>query len=72
MSSNNDNIIRNYLNKVKLIEKYNKSYHDKDAPDISDQKYDELKKETLELEIKHLFLKKYGSVNNKIGFKPSS
>jgi DNA ligase (NAD+) len=72
MSNQEDNIIKNYLDKVKLIEKYNKSYYDKDAPATSDQKYDELKKETLELEKNHLFLEKYGSINNKIGFKPSS
>ena len=72
MSSSEDSIIKNYLNKIKLIEKYNKSYYDKDAPDISDKEYDELKQETLELEKKYLFLKKYGSINNKIGFKPSS
>jgi DNA ligase (NAD+) len=72
MLNKDDNIIKNYLEKVKLIEKYNKYYYDKDAPEISDQKYDELKKETLELEKKYLFLKKYGSINNKIGFKPSS
>ena len=67
-----DNTTKNYLEKIKLIEKYNKSYYDKDAPDISDKEYDELKQETLELEKKYLFLKKYGSINNKIGFKPSS
>jgi DNA ligase (NAD+) len=72
MSNKEDNIIKNYLEKVKLIEKYNKSYYDKDSPDVSDQKYDELKKETLEIEKKNLFLKKYESINNKIGFKPSS
>ena len=72
MSDRKDNIIKNYRNKVKLIEKYNRSYYDKDTPNISDQKYDELKKETLELEEKNIFLKKYGSINNKIGFKPSS
>ena len=67
-----DNTTKYYLEKIKLIEKYNKSYYDKDAPDISDKEYDELKQETLELEKKYLFLKKYGSINNKIGFKPSS
>ena len=72
MLNKDDNIIKNYLKKIKLIEKYNKYYYDKDAPEISDQKYDELKKKTLELEKKYLFLKKYGSINNKIGFKPSS
>ena len=72
MPSKENDIIKNYLNKVKLIEKYNKSYYDNDAPATSDQKYDDLKKETLELEKNYLILKKYGSINNKIGFKPSS
>ncbi len=72
MSNKEDSIIKNYLEKVKLIEKYNKSYYDKDAPVISDYKYDELKKKTLEIEKKYLFLKKFESINNKIGFKPSS
>ena len=72
MSDKKDSVIKNYHNKVKLIEKYNRSYYDKDTPSISDQKYDELKKETLALEKKNIFLKKYGSINNKIGFKPSS
>jgi DNA ligase (NAD+) len=72
MSSKEDNIIKNYLDNVKLFEQYNRSYYDRDAPDTSDQKYDELKKEILELEKKYFFLKKYGSVNHKIGFKPSS
>jgi DNA ligase (NAD+) len=72
MSNKADNIIKNYLNKVKLIEKHNKSYYDKDAPSISDQKYDEIKKEILDLEKKNISLKKYGTINNNIGFKPSS
>ena len=72
MSSKEDVIIQNYLKKVKFIEKYNESYYAKDSPIVSDQNYDELKKETLELEKKHSFLKKYGSIKNKIGFKPSS
>jgi len=72
MSNKEDDIIKNYLQKVKLIEKYNKYYYDKDAPTITDQKYDELKQGTLELEKKHLFLKKYESINSKVGFKPSS
>jgi len=72
MPNKEDDIIKNYLKKVKLIEQNNKSYYDKDAPTISDHKYDVLKKETFELEKKFLFLKKFGSINNKIGFKPSS
>ena len=72
MSTKEDSIIKDYLEKVRLIGKYNKSYYDSDAPTTTDQKYDELKKETLELEKNYLILKKYGSINNKIGFKPSS
>ncbi|MDC0449757.1 NAD-dependent DNA ligase LigA [Pelagibacteraceae bacterium] len=72
MSTKEDSIIKNYLDKVKLIKKYNKFYYDKDAPKISDKKYDELKKELLEFEKKYLFLKKYGSINNIVGYKPSS
>jgi len=72
MSTKEDSIIKDYLDKVRLIGKYNKSYYDSDAPTTTDQKYDELKKETLELEKNYLILKKYGSINNKIGFKPSS
>jgi DNA ligase (NAD+) len=72
MSTKEDNIIKNYLDKVKLIKKYNKFYYDKDAPKISDKKYDELKKELLEFEKKYLFLKKYGSINSIVGYKPSS
>ena len=52
MPDKKDSVIKNYHNKVKLIEKYNRSYYDKDTPNISDQKYDELKKETLALEKK--------------------
>ena len=72
MPKHEDNIIKNYLKKVNLIEKYNKSYYDKDAPKVSDQKYDDLKKETLQLEKKYQFLNKFESIQNKVGFKPSS
>ena len=72
MSTSEDNIVKNYLDKVKLIEKYNKSYYEKDDPIISDHEYDKLKKETLEFEKKYFFLNKYTSIKNKVGFKPSS
>ena len=41
MSSKEDVIIRNYLKKVKFIEKYNESYYAKDSPIVSDQNDDE-------------------------------
>ena len=46
----------NYLKKIKEINKYNENYYDKNNPLISDDKYDLLKKEILELEKKYDFL----------------
>ena len=72
MLNKEDSVIKNYLKKVKLIEKYNKFYYDKDSPSVSDQQYDELKKKILDFEKNNSFLKKYTSINAKVGFKPSS
>ena len=72
MSSKEDGIIKNYLDKIKAIEEHNKYYYDKDSPSISDQKYDKLKQAVLELEKKFLFLKEHGSIKDKVGFAPSS
>jgi DNA ligase (NAD+) len=72
MSKKNDSLIKNYLEKVKTIKKHNKSYYNEDSPKISDQQYDNLKKEVLELEKKYSSLQKFDSVNNKIGYNPSS
>ena len=43
-------IKKDYLNKIKLINKYNKFYYDKSNPSVSDHEYDELKKEILNIE----------------------
>ena len=72
MTKKKDNIINNYLKKRKLIEKSNKFYYDQDKPILTDSQYDNIKKETSEIEKNNSFLKKYGSVNEKVGFKPSS
>ena len=72
MTKKKDNIINNYLKKRKLIEKSNKFYYDQDKPILTDSQYDNIKKETSEIEKSNSFLKKYGSVNEKVGFKPSS
>ena len=71
MSKREDDIIRNYLKKKTFLEKYNKFYYDKDSPVVNDQYYDDLKKEILELENNNSFLKKYGSIKNNVGYKPS-
>ena len=60
-----------YLKKIKLITKYNDYYYDKSKPIVSDQVYDELKKEILQLEIDHDFLKSENSPSKVIGHTPS-
>ena len=69
MSSKNVN--KKYLDKIEEFQKHNKLYYDKNAPKISDEKFDILKKEILDLEKKHSFLKNKGSPSASIGYKPS-
>ena len=60
-----------YLQKIKLAKKYNKHYYDTDKPIISDQEFDLLKKEIIDLENRYSFLKSKNSPTKTIGFKPS-
>ena len=60
-----------YSEKIRLINRYNKFYYDNNNPKVSDQKYDKLKKEILELEKKYTFLKSNSSPSKVVGFKPS-
>ena len=55
MSSKNVN--KKYLEKIEEFHKHNKLYYDKNSPTISDEKFDILKKEILDLEKKYNFLK---------------
>ena len=64
-------IKKNYLKKIKLILKCNKFYHDKSKPSISDQEYDILKKEIINLEKKFNFLNSKDSPSETVGYKPS-
>ena len=61
-----------YKEKIKLLKRYNKSYFQKDSPEISDDKYDNLKKEIYELENKYSYLKKLDSIKSLIGAPPSN
>ena len=67
----NDLIKKNYLEKIKKIQKYNELYYNKSEPSVSDQKYDILKKEVLDLESKFSFLKNNKSPSITVGYKPS-
>jgi len=60
-----------YSEKISLLSKFNKLYYDENDPKITDQEYDELKKEILELEKKYKFLKSKRSPSKVVGFKPS-
>ena len=60
-----------YLKKIKLIKKHNQYYYEKNSPLVSDQQYDYLKKEILDLENKNKFLKNKDSPSKIVGFKPS-
>ena len=60
-----------YSKKINLINELNKFYYDENNPRVTDQKYDELKNEILELEKKYKFLKSKRSPSEVVGFKPS-
>ena len=60
-----------YSKKIKLISKYNNYYYDKNESIVSDQTYDELKKEILQLEIDYNFLNSEQSPSKVVGHKPS-
>ena len=67
----NNSIKKSYLKKIDLIQKYNNYYYDKDKPIISDQIFDLLKKDIINLEGKYKFLKSENSPTRAVGFKPS-
>ena len=68
---NDKNLEIEYLKKIKLVKKYNKHYYDKDKPIVSDQIFDLLKRNIIDLENKHRFLKSEHSPTSAIGFTPS-
>ena len=46
---NKKDIQKKYLDKLKLIQKYNQNYYEKSKPLVEDRVYDSLKKEILSL-----------------------
>ena len=60
-----------YQKKIKLLNKYNQYYYDKNKPLVDDKNYDELKVSILSLEKKYDFLKSKKSPSEIIGYKPS-
>ena len=64
-------ITKQYLQKIKLINKFNKFYFDKNKPLVSDKVYDDLKKEIITLENSYIFLNSNKSPSQIVGHRPS-
>ncbi len=65
------NIKKKYFSKINEIKKHNEFYYEKNNPKITDNEYDKLKNEILELEKKYIFLTSKDSPSKSVGFKPS-
>jgi len=65
-----DEIKRKYLKRIKLIQKYNQFYYDKNKSIITDHEFDSLKREILELEKKYNYLKNKNSPSKNVGYTP--
>jgi len=68
---NKKEILREYKAKIKQLKKFDLYYYDKSRPLVSDQIYDNFKKEILSLEKKNYFLKSKDSPQKLVGYKPS-
>jgi len=68
---NEKKIKKNYLNKIKELKKHNKLYYSESSPIISDQDYDLLKNEIINIEKKYKYLRNNLSPSIAVGFKPS-
>ena len=64
-------INEDYQKKIKEITKFNKNYYDKNDPLVTDDEYDNLKKEIINLEKKYKFLNHKNSPTKSVGYKPS-
>ena len=64
-------INQKYLEKIRLLQKYNKHYYNLNKPSVDDSEFDRLKLEVVNLEKKYKFLKHKDSPSNSVGFKPS-
>ncbi len=65
------NIKKLYTEKIEKLIKYNKAYFEKDNPIVTDEKFDKLKKELLEMARKNPSLKKIKNPEEIVGSKPS-
>ena len=69
--TDNKNIKKLYLDKIDKLIKYNRAYFEKDNPIVTDEKFDKLKKELLEIARENPSLKKIKNPEEIVGSKPS-
>ena len=70
--TDNKNIKKLYLDKIDKLVKYNRAYFEKDNPIVTDEKFDKLKKELLEMARENPSLKKIKNPEEIVGSKPSN
>ena len=63
--------LKEYEEKIALIEKLNKAYYHNDKPLVSDADYDKIKKDVLDFEKKNPYIIDKNSPTKKVGFSPS-
>lgn len=63
--------LKEYKEKIALIEKLNKAYYHNDKPLVSDADYDKIKKDVLDFEKKNPYIVDKNSPTKKVGFAPS-
>ena len=63
--------LKEYKEKIALIEKLNKAYYHNDKPLVSDAEYDKIKKDILDFEKKNPEIADKDSPTKKVGFAPS-
>ena len=63
--------LKEYKEKITLIEKLNKAYYHNDKPLVSDAEYDKIKKDILDFEKKNPDIVDINSPSEKVGFAPS-
>jgi len=68
---NNNLIKKDYFKKIKLLQNCNKHYYEKSNPIFSDEEFDLLKRDIIDLENKYNFLGNKKSPTKSVGFKPS-
>ncbi len=65
-----NSLLKQYKEKLKLLDKFNKHYYQNQKPIVSDKVYDELKSEILKIEKNYNFTN-LKSPSVKVGYKPS-